>query len=122
MMLLAGVLATSAYAYTAAINGVGTPPNLGSGSGTINGFTAGAITYSLNATTPTNLDAVNFPLTGAQTAPTPTSVRIQLASGGAWYVCSVAAGSPPVVSCNTTSPQATAASATALTVVASNGN
>ena len=44
-----------------------------------------------------------------------TTVKAQLASGGSWYSCTNTAGS---VICNTTSPQATVAAATQLTVVA----
>jgi hypothetical protein len=117
MMLLAGVLATGAYAYTASINGVNTPPNLGSGSGTINGYTAGTITYNLNAN-PTNLDSVSFPLTGATSGAGGTTVQVQLAAAGSWYSCTVAAGTPPTVTCPTTSPQAHPLDATQLTIVA----
>ena len=67
--------------------------------------------YLLNSTTPTNLDQVAFSIT-----PTTASVvKAQLASGGSWYTCTNTTGS---VTCNTTSPQATAAAATQLTVVA----
>jgi hypothetical protein len=118
MMLLAGVLATGAYAYTASINGAGTPPNLGSGSGTINGYTAGTITYNLNSANPTNLDSVSFPLTGATAGAGGTTVHIQLATAGTWYACAVAAGTPPVVTCATTAPQAHPLDATQLTIVA----
>lgn len=112
--IVAMIVATGAYAYTNSIGSV-TPPNLGaSAPAAINGYTAGTIAYTLDATTPTNLDSVSFPLTGATVGQ--TVVQIQLASGGSWYPCTVAAG--PVVTCTTTSPQATAAGATQLTIVA----
>jgi hypothetical protein len=83
----------------------------GSGSGTISGYTVSSVAYGLNATTPTNIDSVTFTI-----APTAAgTVKIQLASGGSWYSCTNTSGS---VSCNTTSPQATVAAATQLTVVA----
>ena len=103
------VLASAAYAFTA----TNTVPasTAGSGSGAISGYTVSAIAYTLNGTTPTNLDAVAFTI-----APTTASVvKIQLAAAGSWYTCANAAGS---VTCNTTSPQATVAAATNLTVVA----
>ena len=108
-LVVAGVLGSSAYAFTA----TNTVPasTAGSGSGAISGYTVSAIAYTLNATTPTNLDAVTFTI-----APTTASVvKIELAAAGAWYTCANAAGS---VTCNTTSPQATVAAATNLTVVA----
>ena len=108
-LVVAGVLGSAAYAFTA----TNTVPasTAGSGSGAISGYTVSAIAYTLNGTTPTNLDAVTFTI-----APTAASVvKIQLAAAGSWYTCANAAGS---VTCNTTSPQATVAAATNLTVVA----
>ena len=107
--VLAVAIASGVYAYAA----TNTVPNssAGAGSGTISGYTVTNVAYTLNATTPTNLDQVAFTI-----APTTTStLKVQLAAGGSWYSCTNAAGS---ATCNTTSPQATAAAATQLTVVA----
>lgn len=107
--ILAIGIASGVYAYAAA----NTVPNstAGSGSGTISGYTVTNVAYTLNATTPTNLDQVAFTI-----APTTAStLKVQLAAAGSWYTCANTAGS---VTCNTTSPQATAAAATQLTVVA----
>jgi hypothetical protein len=107
--LLALALGVGAFAYAAANTVPGS--NAGSGSGTISGYTVSNVAYTLNATTPTNLDQVAFTI-----SPTAAStVKAQLAAGGSWYTCANAAGS---VTCNTTSPQATVAAATQLTVVA----
>lgn len=107
--LIAGVVASSAYAFTNSNTVPAT--NSGSGSSAISGYTATSVVYNLNASNPQNIDSVTFTI-----APTTTSaVKIQLASGGSWYSCTNTAGS---VSCTTTSPQATAAAATQLTVVA----
>jgi hypothetical protein len=106
---LAAFLASGAYAFTASNTVPGT--TAGSGSGAISGYTATNVQYTLDATTPTNVNAVAFTIAPATTS----AVRVQLASGGAWYSCTNTAGS---VSCATTSPQATAAAATQLTVVA----
>lgn len=108
--LIAGVAASSAYAFT---NSNTVPATTaGSGSTAISGYTATSVVYNLNTSNPQNIDSVTFTI-----APTTTSaVKIQLASGGSWYSCTNTAGS---VSCPTTSPtQATAAAATQLTVVA----
>ncbi|HEY8703820.1 MAG TPA: hypothetical protein VIL98_03630 [Gaiellaceae bacterium] len=107
--ILSGILASAAYAFTAANTVPGT--QAGSGSGTISGYTATAVTYTLNATTPTNIDAVAFTISPTTTA----AVKIQLAAAGTWYSCTNTAGS---VSCTTTSPQATVVAATQLSVVA----
>lgn len=106
---LAAFLASGAYAFTASNTVPGT--QAGAGSGTISGYTATNVQYTLDATTPTNLNAVAFTIAPATTS----TVKVQLSSGGAWYSCTNTAGA---VSCATTSPQATAAAATQLTVVA----
>jgi hypothetical protein len=109
VLAVVAALGTAAYVFTA----TNTVPDTsaGSGSGTISGYTITNVQYSLNATNPQNLDAVTFTI-----SPTAASVvKIQLASGGSWYSCTNTSGS---VSCTTTSPQATVAAATQLTVVA----
>jgi hypothetical protein len=107
--VIALLLAVGVYAFAASNTVPGT--EAGSGSGAISGYTVSSVAYGLNSTTPTNIDSVTFTIS-------PTSagtVKIQLASGGSWYSCTNTSGS---VSCNTTSPQASVAAATQLTVVA----
>ena len=106
---LAAAIGIGTYAFTAANTVPGT--TAGAGSGAISGYTITSVAYGLNATTPTNLDQVTFTISPAAA----TTVKIQLAAAGNWYSCTNAAGS---VTCNTTSPQATVAAATQLTVVA----
>ena len=106
---IAVLLAIGVYAFAASNTVPAT--EAGSGAGAISGYTVSSVAYGLNATTPTNIDSVTFTIS-------PTSagtVKIQLASGGSWYSCTNTSGS---VSCNTTSPQASVAAATQLTVVA----
>jgi hypothetical protein len=106
-----GALALGAGVYAYAASNTVPSTTAGAGSGTISGYTVSSVAYGLNATTPTNLDQVTFTI-----APTTaTTVKAQLASAGTWYSCTNTAGS---VTCNTTSPQATVAAATQLTVVA----
>jgi hypothetical protein len=108
--LLAGIVASSAYAFTASNTVPGT--SAGSGQGTISGYTASAVSYSLNTTNPQNIDAVTFTLDK-----TATTVKVQLVSAGTWYSCTNTSGNN--WSCNTTvGTQATAATANQLTVVA----
>jgi hypothetical protein len=108
--LLAGIVASSAYAFTASNTVPGS--SAGSGLGAISGYTASAVSYSLNTSNPQNIDAVTFTLDKAA-----TTVKVQLVSAGSWYGCSNTGGNN--WSCTTTSPQATAATANQLTVVAS---
>jgi hypothetical protein len=112
--IVAAVLATSAYAFTASIGGV-TPPSVGSGSGTIAGYTAGGISYNLNAANPLNVDSIQFTLANASAT---TSVHIQADSvAGTWYACNAPTGSAPMqVVCPTVG--LTAEAANNLTIVA----
>lgn len=107
--ILALGISLGVYAYAATNTVPGS--TAGAGSGAISGYTVSSIAYSLNATTPTNLDQVSFTIAPAAAS----TVKAQLASGGSWYSCTNSAGS---VTCNTTSPQATVSAATQLTVVA----
>lgn len=117
-VIIAVVVATASYAYVNSVNSVN-PPNLGSGSGAIGKYSvpggASGITYNLNANDTRNIDSVSFTLTGSSIA---TVARINLPTG--WYACSSAAA--PTITCATTAPQATAASAngTTITIVARN--
>jgi hypothetical protein len=99
IVVTVGALALGAGVYAYAASNTVPSTTAGAGSGTISGYTVSNVAYGLNATTPTNLD----------------QVTAQLASAGTWYSCANTAGS---VTCNTTSPQATVAAATQLTVVA----
>ena len=108
VVALVGAISLATYAFAASNTVPAT--TAGAGSGAISGYTVSAVAYALNATTPTNLDSVTFTISPAAA----TTVKAQLASGGAWYACTNTAGS---VSCATTSPQATVAAATQLTVV-----
>jgi hypothetical protein len=88
----------------------------GDGSGTISGYTASAITYTLNAGDPTKIDAIKFTLTNTSGGSAPVTVRAQLSAAGAWYTCSL---SGTTWSCDTTGGGgATVAGATLLRVVA----
>ena len=69
---LAAFLASGAYAFTASNTVPGT--QVGAGSGTISGYTATNVQYTLDATTPTNLNAVAFTIAPATTS----AVRVQL--------------------------------------------
>jgi len=110
IIALAAALSVAGYAFTAS----NTVPaaTIGQGANTISGYTVSSVSYNLDATDPTKVDSVAFTIAPA----TASTVKIQLATAGSWYTCTNSSGS---VSCPTTSPQATAASADTLNVVAS---
>jgi hypothetical protein len=110
-LIAAVCVAAGIYAFTAS-NTVPTS-NVGSGSNTISGYTVTNVAYTLNSTTPTDLDAVSFTLSTAA-----GTVKAQVQNGGAWYDCDNG-GAGNNWTCDTTvGTQATVAPADQLTVVA----
>lgn len=108
-------LASMAYAVAAA-NVVG-ETGAGQGTGTISGYTVTNVTYTLNSTDPSVLDAVDFDIAATAGAGAPVQVEIKVdASTSTWYSCT--AGVAPAWSCNTTSPAINVADMDALNVVA----
>jgi len=103
-------LAGGAFALTA--GNVIPASKAGDGVGAISGYTASRIQYSLDALNPQNIDSVMLTLNVVPAAG--ATMKAQLANGGVWYSC-VSVGLS--VTCATTSPQATAAGASLLTVV-----
>lgn len=116
MRMRLAVLALVSVAAGSATNGLiasNTVPTTvaGSGSGSISGYVVSSVSYTLNATTPTNVDAVVFTLSGAA-----TTVKAKLtAAGSTFYPCTNVGF---VWTCVTTSPQATASAIDQLSVVA----
>ena len=109
-VVAAAVLGSAAYVFTASNTVPAT--SAGAGPGTISGYTASSVAYSLNATNPANIDQVSFTLNPTAAG----TVKIKLAPAGAWYACANSSGS---VTCDTTvGTQATVAAATELTVLA----
>jgi hypothetical protein len=85
-LVVAGVLATATYAFTAS----NTVPasKAGDGSGAISGYTVSNVAYTLNATNPANLDSVAFTLDAAATV-----AKIKLvAAGSTWFNCTNPSG------------------------------
>ena len=85
----------------------------GDGAAVISGYTVTAVVYTLNAASPQNIDAVAFNVDTAPVAGSTLKVKL-VAAGATWYTCTniVAA-----ISCVTTAPQATVATADELRVV-----
>jgi hypothetical protein len=111
LALLPLVIGLFAFAFTNTNTFPGGAGMAGDGSAAISGYTVTAVAYTLNGTNPQNLDKVSFTLNAAA-----STVKAQLASGGSWYSCTNPASNN--WECATTSPQATVAAATQLTVVA----
>jgi hypothetical protein len=82
-MAFAALLASGSYALTAA----NTVPasKAGDGTGTVSGYAASAINYTLNASNPANADSVAFTLDS--TPPAGSELKAQVISGGTWYDC-----------------------------------
>ena len=110
--------ALGAYAFTSS----NTVPqsNVGAGSGTVSGYTVSNVHYSLNATTPTNVDSLTFnvspviPSTGTGTV----VISIDLTAGGSTRYTCTRNSTGDMVTCTTTSPQLVADNVVRLTVVA----
>jgi len=105
-------LATCTFAVTsgATVN----TSKAGDGSGTVSGYTASSILYNLNASSPQNIDSVTMTLSAAPKAG--STIKVRLVAGGSWYTCT---NVTTALTCVTTAPQATAATANGnnLTVV-----
>ena len=110
VVMVAILLAASAYAFAAA-NTVPTT-KAGAGAGAISGYTVSNVVYNLNAADPTLLDSVDLSLDAAA-----TNVQIKLvAAGSTWYDCTNGSGND--WSCDTTTPAQTVAAMDELEVVA----
>ncbi|HEX5449541.1 MAG TPA: hypothetical protein VFW85_05745 [Gaiellaceae bacterium] len=117
-LVASGVIAGGAYAFTAANTVPAT--NVGAGSGTVSGYTVSNIHYSLDSTSPTNIDSLTFSVSPAipNTGSGTVEVQAALTSGGPnSYSCTTNTAGD-TVTCATTSPQLTAATLSSLTVVA----
>jgi hypothetical protein len=117
-VVAAMAIAGGAYAFTAS----NTVPNttVGAGSGTVSGFTVTNVHYSLNATSPVNIDSLTFTVSPVIPSTSSGKVNVQatLSTGGPnSYVCSTNTAGD-TVTCATTSPQLTADKLTGVTVVA----
>lgn len=111
-LFLVGVgLSGAGYAFAAA-NTVPTS-KAGDGTGAITGYTVSSVVYDLNAASPQNIDQVTFNLDSVP--PAGSKIRLKLvAAGASWYSCT---NTGAAVTCGTTVPQATVASADELRVI-----
>lgn len=106
VLLLPMVLATGAYGLTAS----NTVPDTDAGDGTqaaVTGYTISVIDYNMNATTPSNLDSVDFVIDADDGTYEEPEVKVKLDADGAWYSCTAqndipAGGGDETFLCNTT--------------------
>lgn len=106
MFALLLLLAAVSYGFAAA----NVLPETGAGDGqqTISGYTITNVTYTLNTTTPSNIDKVTFDIAPTAGASAPTTVKAKLvAASSTWFACSKTTGT--TWSCNVTGVTATAA-------------
>lgn len=87
----------------------------GIGTGAVTGYDVSSVSYTLNSSDPSLVDAVTFTLDAAPTAG--STIQVRLSDGSpTWYTCSFSGTS---VTCPTTAaPPASVADVTELTVVA----
>ena len=108
----------AAYAFTASNTVPAT--TAGAGSGAVSGYTVTSLHYTLNSTTPVNIDSLTFTISPAvpSTSTGKVVIAAALSTGGPTnYTCTTdTAGS--TVTCATTTPQLTAALLTGVTVIA----
>lgn len=110
-LTVAFVLSITTYAFTASNTVPAT--KAGTGATAVSGYTVTNVHYNLNASDPRNIDAVTF--TVDTTPPPGATMKAKLVSSGTtFYSCT---NSGANLTCATTSPQATAATANELTVV-----
>lgn len=86
----------------------------GAGAQVVSGYVVSNVHYNLNASDPRNVDSVTFDLDAAPPLGATMRTKVQSTAGASWYACTA---SGAAVTCPTTSPQVTAASADELTVV-----
>ena len=112
------VVAGGAYAFTAS----NTVPssNAGAGSGVVSGYTVSNMDYTMNTTTPANLDSLRFTISPAipSTGAGKVVIAAALSTGGPNNYTCAADTTGTTVTCPTTSPQLTAALLTGITVIA----
>ena len=117
-LVVAIAIAGGTYAFTAANTVPAT--NAGAGTGTVSGYTVTSVHYTLNATTPANIDSTTFNVspTIPSTGQGKVVVQAGLTTGGPnSYTCTTNVAGD-TVTCPTTSPQLTADKLSSLTVVA----
>ena len=85
------VAGSAGYAFAASNTGLAGPG--GDGAGSISGYTVGNVSYTLNSSDPTRLDAVSFEIDAGDVLP---AVMVKLVSSSdAWHDCAVSAAQVP---------------------------
>ena len=85
--VVVGVLVLAGMFYAFAAANVVPETGAGVGDDTISGYTISEVTYTLNDTDPTTMEAVAFDLVPTAGAGTPTTVKAQVVDGEGFYTC-----------------------------------
>ncbi|MCU1379731.1 MAG: hypothetical protein JWN29_2714 [Acidimicrobiales bacterium] len=115
---VSGAIGLAAFAFTASNTVPAT--TVGAGSGTVSGYTVSSVHYTLNTTTPVNIDSLSFTVAPVipSTGTGKVVVSATLSVGGPTSYNCTSNTTGDTVTCATTSPQLTADKLNGLTVVA----
>ena len=117
-VVVALAIGGGAYAFTAS----NTVPasTAGAGSGAVSGYTVTNLHYTLNATSPSNIDSLTFTISPSvpSTGTGKVVISAALSTGGPTNYTCTTDSTGAVATCATVSPQLTAALLTGVTVVA----
>ena len=107
--VVVGVLVLAGMFYAFAAANVVPETGAGVGDDTISGYTISEVTYTLNDTDPTTIEAVGFSLASTADAGVPTTVKAQVINDtGSFYACTTsddttwACAISPVIDVSTT--------------------
>lgn len=108
VVMFAVLLLLSAVSYGFAAANVLPETGAGDGQNTISGYTVTNVSYTLNSTTPSNIDKVAFDIAPTDGADAPATVKAKLVSASStWFACTVTTGT--TWECTVTGITATAA-------------
>jgi len=96
----AASIAVAGTAFTASLTVPTT--NVASGATVVGGYTISTLSYTLNGTTPTNIDAITFSVLTTGSPATPTTARVKADASAGFYTCDITGTGPWSVSCDTT--------------------
>jgi hypothetical protein len=116
--VIAVAIGGGAYAFTASNTVPAT--TAGAGAGVVSGYTVTNLHYSLNATSPQNIDSLTFTITPVvpSTSSGKVIISAQLSTGGPTTYTCLTDTTGASVTCATTSPQLTVALIMGVTVIA----
>ena len=85
IVAIAAALIVAVAAYGFAASNTVAVSNAGDGNSTISGYNVSNVTYVLNSTDPSTIDSVSMAVAAQNGGTAPTTVKVQLVTGGAWF-------------------------------------